>query len=103
VALLAAFIAWASSTARAEGPPRTEGPWVVEASPDTVVIVNQRGDVTLAGDAEARVRACGLTPGCIAYWEEGIGPILIVGADDIAGGVPRQGSDASSEPPEPAP
>jgi len=101
VALLSATVPAARGDDQTTPPP--EDPALAAAPGQAVVIINQHGDVTIAGDAERYVRACGLTPGCIAYWEEGIGPIIVVGADDIAGGMPPDGSAAATEPPEPAP
>ena len=94
----------AGPAARGEDPaPATEGPWVVEVPPDAVVIIDARGEVSITGDSEARLRACGLTPGCIAAREDGFAPVVVVGAGDRTGGAPRQGGEAGRGPSAPAP
>lgn len=66
--------------------PVADGPFVVEAGPRAAVIVDGQANVAVSGDVDAQVRACGLTPGCIAFWEEGVGVVIVLGFTDVAGG-----------------
>jgi hypothetical protein len=59
-------------------PPAFDGPWIIEVGPEIAVIVDGQGSVAMVGEAQQRVQTCEATAGCGAFWEDGVGTVVIV-------------------------
>lgn len=90
---LAAFVARPAPATGGidDPPPGFEGPWIIEVGPEVAVIVDGQGSVAMMGEAPQRVQACEATAGCSAFWEDGLGAVVIVNQ-----------SPAPASPPSPA-
>jgi hypothetical protein len=86
-----ALVAVPAAAVRAddETAPAVEGPWVVGAEADTTIIMDDRGNVIMTGDAPEQVQRCVSAAGCSAFWDDGIGAALIIVPVDDAGAIDR--------------
>ena len=79
-----------------EPAPAVEGPWIVGAVDDMTIIVDDRGNVIMTGDAPERVQRCESAADCSAFWEDGVGAAVIVVPVDDAGAIGRTVQRAES-------